>query len=159
MIQCLPQGICSWNYVLRGEGHHAVLTFHWASEQGTVDVDGTRLDVVKHGFASGRWTLELHGEAIAEAHKPSSFSRAFDLATPDGPMRLEAEGVFSGAYRLKAEKLSLARMSRVHLLTRRARIERTPLSRERESPDFATMAFAFWLTALMWKRAAQRNNS
>ncbi len=58
MIRCRPKGICSWDFFLDGEGHHASLDFNWLSEQGAITADGTSFEVCKHGVLSGQWTLD-----------------------------------------------------------------------------------------------------
>jgi hypothetical protein len=57
MIRCTPKGICSWNFFLDGDGHHAALEFNWGSEQGNITVNEMPFTVRKHGVFSGHWTL------------------------------------------------------------------------------------------------------
>ncbi|MEM1305453.1 MAG: hypothetical protein AAGG46_11185 [Planctomycetota bacterium] len=188
MIECLPVSLCSWNYVVRGDGHTAQVDFNWTSEQGAITIGGTRLEVRKHGFASGRWTAELGGEVLAEAHKPSSMSRSFNVQSftgrsPAGPLLLEADSAFSNRFGLHAGGARIATLRTKHVMTRRALIERHAVGSAASNsaagdgaavdmaagdgvavdeaigePDFATLCFCFWLAALTWKRASERSN-
>lgn len=60
MIRCIPTGLCSWNYNLQGNGHHANVEINWLGEQGVITIEGKSCDVRKHGAFSGQWTLELN---------------------------------------------------------------------------------------------------
>lgn len=161
MIECLPTGICSWNYVLRGEGHKARLDFFWSNEQGKIVVDGAEFGIRKHGFMSGRWSMNLRGEVFAEAKKPSSMSRTFYVSSPGGQLFLEADSWSSRTFGLHASGVRKATLRPMHLFTRRAVIQRTSTMTAEQGgdPDFATLCFCFWLTALMWKRQAEADAS
>lgn len=93
---------------------------------------------------------------LADAHKPSSMSRSFNIQSPAGRLRLEADSAFKGSFSVNAAGVRLATLRAKHLFTRRAVITRRP---NQNQPDFATLSFCFWLTVLMWRRAAQNNNS
>lgn len=152
MIRCKPRGICSWNFELTGEGHTATLEFNWFSEQGTIVVDGTPHEVDKGGVFSGAWQLIQGAESIASAQKSSAFTRTFELETSIGPLLLKAESIFKRTFELEQNGQRIATIAADHAFTRRATIE------THGEVDFRTLAFAFWLAVLMWRRA-QSNNS
>ena len=74
MIRCIPKGICSWDFVLDGEGHRSTLEFNWLIEQGAINADGKKFDVRKHGMFGGHWTLDHAGIALASAQKSNLFT-------------------------------------------------------------------------------------
>ena len=151
MIECRPIGICSWDFELRGEGCFATLGFGWPREHGWINLEGRSLEIQKQSFFAGSWHLLDGAEVRARAEKRSAFSRSFDLITSSGSYILEAEFFGTRTMRLQGPNTH-ARITPAHMFTRRAVIEGT-------LPDFETLAFAFWLTALTWRRAARNNNA
>jgi hypothetical protein len=151
MIECAPRGICSWNYLLQGDGHSAEIILSGFGEQGGLVADGSACEVRKGGWWSGEWTLFEGGQPVVQAHKPSAFWRRFELSGPSGPGALQADSFGSRAMRLDGAGVS-CRIRPVHLFTRRATIEG-------HFEDFRVVAFAFWLTALLWRRAANSNSA
>ena len=149
MIRCKPKGICSWNFFLDGEDHHAYLEFNWFGEQGTITADDTSFEVRKHGIWSGHWTLDLDGGSVASAQKSSAFTRTFEIKNAEGTLLLCAKSWGSFHFRFERSGEVMATISRDHALTRRATIETLA-----EKWDFPTICFAFWLVVLTWRRSA-----
>lgn len=147
MILCLPKGICSWNFDLRTSGHSASVEFDWMGEQGAMTIDGMPHEVRKHGMFSGQWTLEANSTTLASAQKSNPFTRSFDLTTSSGTVVLRAESAFGRAMLLEGADFH-GLIAPVHPFTRRASITG-------QVPDFRIACFAFWLAALVWRRAAQ----
>src|SRR5262245_37419037 len=73
VIRCKPKALCSWDYYLDGEGHHARVEFNWLTEQGAITADDVPFEVRKHGLFSGRWTLDGDRGAVVSAEKCSAF--------------------------------------------------------------------------------------
>jgi len=151
MIHCRPLGICSWDFELRGEGHVVRLGFGWPTEQGWINIDGHSYDVVKQGFFSGRWELVDGGRVELGAKKRSAFTRGFDLSTPSGSFALEASSFAGRTMGLYGPGVDVS-IRPAHAFTRRASIEG-------RLPDIEVVVFAFWLTALTWRRAANNSNA
>lgn len=151
MIECLPCGICSWSYDLSGDGHRAETVLRGFGEQGKLRVDGESFDVVKEGIWSGRWRLESISGTLFTAQKASAFMRTFEITGRDGGSVLSADSAFKRAMRLEGDQANVT-IRPVHAFTRRAEITG-------EAADFRLVAFAFWLTALLWRRAASNHNS
>ena len=151
MIECLPCGICSWSYDLDGDGHRGHTTLRMMSEQGDLSVDGQSFAVVKEGVWSGRWRLESGSGVLFTAQKSSAFMRTFEISGNGGGAVLSAESAFKRAMRLEGNQANVV-MRPVHAFTRRAVITG-------EAEDFRLVVFAFWLTALLWRRAASNNSS
>lgn len=149
MIRCIPRGLCSWDFLLDGEGHQATLEFNWLSEQGAVTADGTRLEIRKHGVLSGHWTLEHEGNEVASAQKSNAFSRTFEIQDPSGHLVLRAVSALGRSFHLERSGEVVATVSPDHLFTRRATIEILA-----EQWDLPTVCFSFWLVVLTWRRAA-----
>jgi hypothetical protein len=150
MIECLPRGICSWNYDLEGGGHRAQTMLGAWGERGGLQVDGEFFDVVKEGIWSGRWRLESGSGTVFTAQKVSAFMRTFEIAGREGGAVLSAESAFGRAMRLEGERVNVT-IRPMHVFTRRAEISG-------EAADFRLVAFGFWLTALLWRRAASNNS-
>ena len=151
MIECLPCGICSWSYDLDGGGHRAQTKLLLFGEQGDLRVDGESFDVVKEGVWSGRWRLESRSGVLFTAQKTSALMRTFEISGHGGGAVLSAESTFKRAMRLEGDQANVT-IRPVHAFTRRAVITG-------EAQDFRLVVFAFWLTALLWRRAASNNSS
>ena len=91
MIQCKPRSVCLWDFFLEGEGHQAILEFNWSGEQGRIIVDGTQLEVRKHGVFSGHWTLEHEATTLVSAQKATAFTRTRRLPSADARCSMLAE--------------------------------------------------------------------
>ena len=153
MIRCQPKGVCSWDFFLDGEGHHASLDFNWLGEQGAITADGTSFEVCKHGVFSGHWTLEQAGKLVVEAQKSTAFTRTFELQDLHHALVLRAESPFGRSFRVERSNDVIAKVAPVHAFTRRATIETSA-----QDYDFTTISFSFWLVVLTWRRAAQSNS-
>ncbi|MCW1925816.1 hypothetical protein OKA05_24875 [Luteolibacter arcticus] len=150
MIACLPRGICSWDYELSGAGHGAQTEMRWIGEQGGLWVDGESFAVMKDGVWSGSWRLVGNAGTEFTAQKVSAFRRTFEISGRDGRAVLRAESAFGRSMRLEGDRVN-ALIQPAHPFTRRAAIHG-------EVGDFRLAAFAFWLTALTWRRAASNNS-
>jgi hypothetical protein len=149
MISCIPQGLCSWNYSLDGDGHRARVELNWIGEQGAITADDVRFEVRKRGVLSGHWTLDHDGEALASAEKSSAFTRTLAIRGAGDDLLLRAEYALARSFRIERSGEAIATIRPAHAFTRRATIE--PL---RQEWDFRLVCFAFWLVVLMWRRAA-----
>ena len=149
MIRCIPSGICSWDYRLEGDQHSGEVRFRGLGEGGSLVADGQALAVNKGGWLSGEWTLAENGETVVVARKPSAFYRSFELSGPGGSWKLEALSAFARDMHLAGAGTD-CRIEPVHAFTRRAFISG-------RFGDFRVVTFAFWLSALMWRRAASNN--
>jgi hypothetical protein len=146
MIECRPRGLFSWNFDLTGPIHQATVEFNWFGEQGAIDIDGVRHEVAKHGLHSGQWELVCHGIHVFSARKPSPFARTFEIRGADTSASLRAESALGRTMVLEVSGLA-CRISPAHPFTRKASIIGI-------CDDFRLACFAFWLTALTWRRAA-----
>lgn len=152
VLTCLPLSLCSWNYrVLGAAGGEAILNFNYWTEQGTIDFDGVTYDIRKQGALSGRWTLESGGDVYAEAYKPSAMFRRFEITGGDANLVVEAQSAFRRSFSLIKGDMPVGSICPAHAFTRRATIECDGVSE-------LDQLFAFWLVALLWRRA-QKNNS
>lgn len=147
MIRCIPKGICSYNFTLEGDGCHADLRLDWLLEQGTIEIDGQLFEVRKHGPLSGHWTLESAGRTAVSAQKSNIVTRTFELQDLTAKCTLRAVSAFGRSFRIEKSGEAVVAIKPDHPLTRRATIQTgvSPLA-------CTTLAFAFWLVALMWRR-------
>jgi hypothetical protein len=149
VLTCLPQSICSWDFnVLGANAGPGALTFNFFTEQGGIQLGLIHHEVRKQGPFSGHWTLERHGERIAEARK-DSFLRRFEMSTDHGSFVVQAESVFSRDFEILLGEKVAGTIRPAHLFTRRSSIECSDAV-----PELCQL-FAFWLAALTWKRTAQ----
>jgi hypothetical protein len=150
MIECVPRGICSWSFILTGDGHQGSTEINAFGEQGALTADGRYYKVAKGGWLSGEWMLVDGSSVIARAQKRNAFLRTFDLAGPGGAAVLSARSLMGRAMRFEGNGADFV-IEPAHAFTRRATIGGS-------TGDFPTTVFAFWLTTLLWRRAAQSNN-
>ena len=145
-----PQSFFSWNFELSGERDRAKVEFHWLTEQGEITTQDGNYKIVKDGFLSGRWDLlSEDGKTQYSAHKPNPFTRRFEITGPGLQGVLQASGLGRRMnFTSRGGDLSIATN---HLFTRGGQIQGT-------IDDFALSSFAFWLSALTWRRMARRNN-
>lgn len=151
MIDCHPQGICSWSFSLNGEGWQASLRMEPFGEQGSIRIGWQNFDIRKHGFASGLWTAEIGGQAVLTAQKGNPFSRTIEITGPHIRATLQPTSVFSRTMMLVGTDTNCQIAPR-HPFTRRATITG-------RSGDVPLTCFAFWLTTVLWRRAARNNNA
>jgi hypothetical protein len=152
MLTCLPSAFCSWDYRVFGlSTGSAELSFNFMGESGGIRVAGEELPLVKHGWLSGRWTLEREGQICAEASKPGIF-RTFEIQTEALAFTVEAQSAFSRVFNITVGGEVAGEIYPAHLFTRRAFIECHPTV-----PEIAQL-FAFWLVALNWRRHSRRHH-
>ena len=150
MLTLLPRSLCSWNYrACEGRATIAMLDSDFFSEQGRIEFGGTAYRIVKHGLASGRWSLLDGAETIAAARKPRAFFREFEIRLGASTLMLKTENAFTRAYRFGSNTGWSGTLRPVHPFTRRAVVECTP-----STPPLAQL-FCFWLAALTWRRSVK----
>lgn len=147
----MPIGICSWNYELQGDGHLAQLTFRSMSEQGELIIDQVRHEVVKPSIFTGEWSLMGPQGQVFSATKLGIFTRGIELHGRDGVFNLGALSAFGRTMRVEGPGASF-QIAPDHAFTRRASVVGS-------WQDFRLVCFSFWLTAMMWRRAARSNNA
>jgi len=148
-VVCLPLGMCSWDYELEGFGVRCTLEINWGSEQGRIQCNGEFYEIVKHGPFSGYWTMERDGAVVCSAQKTSAFTRTFEISHPAGEATLKAESAMGRTMVLSGVGTE-ASIQPAHPFTRRATITG-------EWNELEHVAFAFWLTIINWRRAANNN--
>ncbi|MCB9881455.1 MAG: hypothetical protein H6834_06660 [Planctomycetes bacterium] len=151
MIQCIPEGICSWNFTLRGNGRRAAITYKW-TEQGTLTIDGTSYEVEKERPMMGIWSLKHAGIEVFTGTKESIITRSFRLQSGDETYALHPTGL-GRTFVLERDNRKIATIRPEHAFTKRATIDWRPGDEE-----FLVIVFAFWLTVLMWRRTARSSS-
>ena len=146
MITCTPRSICLWDFDVSGDGHRASIDLNWVGEQGSMGIDGERYVVSKGGILSGRWMLECGPATIFVAQKSSAFSRRIEIRGDFGEAELSARSAFGRTMALTGPGVDCV-IAPNHPFTRRSTIAGN-------HADFRLVAFAFWLTILMWRRQA-----
>lgn len=151
MIQCTPHSIFSAGFTLSGSIPDAVVDFSWFTESGTISFPEQSFEIKKDGMFSGRWLLGQNGRTVMVAEKTSAFRRAVEIKYQDNIFYLRAQSAFGRSMNLTGPG-TMATIEPAHPFTRRSTISGS-------LPGPAVTAFAFWLTALLWKRAANNNNN
>lgn len=140
----------SWSYYLEGGGHEAIWKKRWTSEQGSLLIDDEPFDVRKQGLGSGTWLLVQGDDIHSTARKTSAFRRRFLMTSPMGRLMLEPVSAFGRTFYLGTTDGDLVAMiSPKNIFSRKAEIEVKDAQ-----ADFPTIVFSFWLTVILWRRAA-----
>ena len=147
-IACLPVGICSWDFDLKGEGFSATTSMGWV-EAGSIMVNRQTFEIRKKGLFSGEWDAHQGGRPIYQAKKTNPFFRDIGIRSEEHTCVLKPDSIFSRAMRVTGGGHSFV-IEASHAFTRRATI-----SGRYEDPVLVT--FAFWLTILQWRRQANNN--
>lgn len=151
MIRCLPIGICSWDYDLQGDGHHAQLGFRSMREQGDLFIDQIQHEVVKPSVFTGEWNFMGPQGQVFSATKLGIFTRGIEIQGREGAFNLGALSAFGRTMLVDGPGTNF-QIAPDHAFTRRASVEGT-------WQDFRLVCFSFWLTAMMWRRAARSSNA
>ena len=145
-IACIPTSIFSWNFTLHGAQEPVTLQTNWMSEQGSLFIGSRQYQITKQGFFRGEWHLLENGKTLWQARKPNAFTRGFELSSRNKQYTLSPSGL-GRTMSLHGPNTSLT-LAPDHAFTRKASIQGN-------GDDLAQAAFAFWLTILVWKRAAK----
>ncbi|MEM8487891.1 MAG: hypothetical protein AAF564_20235 [Bacteroidota bacterium] len=148
-IRCLPKGICSWNFNLSGEAFAADVAFNLMSEQGQILLDGLVFEVVKPTMFDGHWKLEYKDQEVASASKTTALLRVFEVSSVEAVFSVRPAFAMSNSFLIEQDGVVMGRIVPDHMFTRRATIH---MDHEMQPHH---VAFAFWLTVLMRRRAAQ----
>ena len=106
--------------------------------------------MTKEGIITPEWRLTQGGQVTAIAMKESAFTRSFEITHEGRKLSLVVDSVFSRKMSLSGHRYS-ASITPAHFLTRKAKITG-------EWDDEALMAFAFWLSVLMWRRQSNKSS-
>lgn len=152
-LTCLPKSLCLWDYRVLGTAcGTAAVNFNFLTEQGIIELGDRIYTVRKHGWLSGRWSVECDEQTFAEAQKPNPLFRSFEVTAGEARLTVKAGNPFGRSYEMLADDALVGTIKPVHLLTRRAVVECKP-----EVPEIA-MLFSFWLAVVTWRRQAKNND-
>jgi hypothetical protein len=144
--------MCSWDFRVEGATTKPVeLNFYYFTEQGSILYGAHFLNVKKHGWLSGRWTLANGCEVLAEANKPNTLFRSFEVHDGRSQFTVEARSPFVRSYVFLSEGLEVGHIEPAHAFTKRSTIECTP------EIDELSQLFGFWLAVMTWRRT-KRNS-
>lgn len=151
MLTCLPQSICSWNYLIIEPDVKASIEFDFWTEQGIIRVD-SHLYKVQHAWLGGEWLLVSENVLVALAVKPNPFTRVFQVSYgSDDSLILRARSPLTRSFLIEQGSALLGTIEPMHPFTRRAFIDCSP------SLAIPIQLFLFWLAVLMWRRAASNS--
>lgn len=144
MIECSPVSVFSWCFRCEGRGVDGLVSLRLFGEQGELELNGDRYQIVKNGFFSGSWEAGCDGRTVGVARKRNAFTRTFDIDWGGVAWELGALGL-GRTMRLHGNGGDM-RIAPLHPFTRRCRIEG-------DGADPALALFGLWLTALTWRRS------
>ena len=149
MIRCIPKGIFTNSFVLTSEHERGQLSFHWLRQEGSLNIDGVDYEIRKTGIFNPEWTLERNGTTLLQAQRRGLVGRALTLTNTAGEVTiLERGSVWRREMLLRGEGWA-ATITPDHAFTYRSTISGEPA-------NFRLACFAFWLTVMRWRRAAQQ---
>ena len=126
--------------------------FNFMSEQGNISLDSSYYDI-KHTWLRGEWSLELDGKVVAIAIKPNPLTWFFKVSYNSRELVLRGKSPFTQSFVIEQDNRFLGRIQPMHAFTRRATVNCS------SSVAIPVQIFLFWLTVLMWKRAAANNSA
>jgi hypothetical protein len=150
MLTCLPQAICSWNYRIldTASAEFALINLTTLTKPGSIVTDNLEYVVRKQSWFVSHWTLEHNGQILAEADKPGAFSRTIEIQADSLFLSVVPKMWMGRAVDLKIADRVVGTIEPMHGMTRRATIQCTSAV-----PELIQL-FSFWMTAEMWRRAA-----
>lgn len=149
-----PVSWFSSNFTLTGHGHRAELCFNWVGEQGKTVIDGVECPIRKSGLLDPTWSLEVQGQVLSLAKKPSLFRTKMEIETAEGTVSLERGPMLSRSFFLKRGTELIASLKPTGLFTRKIEIELYVLDL-----DFPSLAFVCWLRLLLARREQQSQST
>jgi len=152
MLTARPHSIFSWTFdVSQGTHFLATLSLRWMREAGELKLKGQAYRIGREGLMSGEFFLELYGNRLASAQKPSIFLRRFEVSVDSEAYILRAASIFTRRFVLEREGKVVGTIRPAAPLTRRMQID---LPEELPLP---ARLFITWLVIVLWKRAASNN--
>jgi hypothetical protein len=149
MLTVLPKSWLSWDFRVLEDGVElALIDRDWFRERASFSLDGYTYDVRRTSVVRGTFVLDRSGAVLAEAVKPSSFRRTFEISVGPERYRLEAVSMFGREFRLLRGTDPVGAIRPVSFLRRHAQAE-FPESMPRE-----VQLFIAFLVLVLWKRAA-----
>ena len=149
MLTLIPKSWFSWDFrVTDNSGDVALIDRHWFRESASFSVDGQSFHVRRTSLVRGTFTLQHAGVTVAEAKKPSSFRRAFDITTGADHYRLEAATIFGRAFILSHDGRAVGDVRPTSFMGR------TSTAQFPEQLPREMQLFVVFLVLILWKRAA-----
>jgi len=149
VLQLVPESWLTWNYdLLNGDRLIAGIKVASLPESGTFSIDGSSYSARRAGIFSGEYTLELNGQIIARAHKPSAFVNSFEIQYSGRSCTLKKESFIGRSFVLIEGERQTGSIRAKGLLSRKADVELP------EQIPLPVKVFILWLGILLWRREA-----
>ena len=150
VLTATPSSIFGWDFEIDGP-FSALASFNWLGESGRIQIGGDTYDIVKQGWLSGEWTLELGGVVYARGQKTGVFGRSIEIVAAGTTLSLRAQTPFTRGFDIDANGAYVGSVTPDHAFTRRSKIAIS------ETVPEVLQVFAFWLIALLWRRQSRSN--
>lgn len=149
MLTLVPKSWFSWDFRVIADGADiALIDRHSFRERASFTLDGKEYVIRRTSMVRGTFVLEHSGQVLAEASKPSSFRRLFELSVGSASYTLKAVSSLRREFGLFSGSASIARIRPVSAFGRKAIAEfRAGIPRE-------VQLFAVFLVLILWKRVA-----
>lgn len=145
MLNAIPKAWFSWDFTVLEESQPvADIDVSWWREKGLLTIQGTDYKVYREGVMRGAFILESAGVVLAQARKPSVFSRSFVLDHAGKQYTLRS--AFWRKYLLWQGDRQIGSISPESIFTRRARADLP------EDLPLPVRVFILWLVVILWKR-------
>jgi len=153
VLQLVPESWLTWNYdLLDGDRLIAGIRVSSLPESGTFSIDGSSYSARRAGIFSGEYTLELNGQIIARAQKPSAFVNSFEIQYSDKRYALKKESFIGRSFVLLDGDRQIGSIQAKGFLSRKADVELP------EEIPLPIKVFILWLGILLWRREANASS-
>jgi hypothetical protein len=154
MLGVIPKSWFSWDFYVVEDGRKiAFIDRHWFRERASFSLDGESYGVRRTSVVRGTFVLEHAGSVLAEAIKPSSFRRSFDISVGADRYSLTAASAFRREFRLFRGGAPVGTINPVSVLGRSA------TAAFGDGIPRAVQLFVVFLVLVLWKRAADAASS
>jgi hypothetical protein len=148
-MEAIATGIFNLKFRLVGQNQRLLgelETSLWTSN-GQLELEEGTYRLYREGWFSGEFLLELNGEVIARATKPSAFRNRFEIETPDRQLVLLKPSSINRRLIVVEGEKEVGSIYPLGVFTRRTHVD---------LPDawpVPIQAFVFWIVFNVWKRA------
>ena len=150
-LRCLPKSVCSWEYLIQGEGVAAEVEINFLGESGYIHLHGNRYSVAKQGMFSGTWIMSsADGQEVAAATQAGILWPDYTLRAGNERLTLRKSSLLSRSFDFVSRDCVVGQITPDHAFTRRATIRfiANPCS-------MTTTLLGFFLVVINWRRQSQ----
>jgi hypothetical protein len=148
MLRIRPKSWVSWDFIVERNGQPLTLIdMAWVREAAEVEIGGVACRFYRKGML-GDFVMEVDGQPVVRATKPSAFTRRFRVTYQGHSYILQAASPFTRRFVLLDGEQEIGQVKTDNPFSRKASVT---------FPDDVpaeVQVFLIWLVVLLWKRAA-----